>query len=292
MRNLAKLPPPFIDYYDAAVQKRQRQIRDALVRRRPSIQNAFDEYEARLAIDALGEISPLKLRTSTKEHLRYCYDAERNELYSMIKGNQHGEPKTRCQYCGIGEATTLDHYIPRDQYPEFSVFILNLVLACAHCNNKKLNVWRDNGETVFIHLYHDELELNQFLSCSVVLRNGEFVPDFRLVNLGAISQSLFRRIEEHFRRLQLFTRFVECSVTYVTEVRNNLLASQFMFTRTQKRGLLQRQAALIGRTYGLNNWRTALHEGLAGCAAYLDSASSPYGILTSKWLRHKLSGKV
>jgi len=282
MKRLIPFPPPFIDYHNEIVQKRNNPAKRRLNAIRLQISGAFDEYAQRLANDSLARIGPLKVAKQVKGHLIYCYKAERDDLYFKIKNMQSDELKSICQYCGIGEPTTLDHFIPQAEFPEFSIFLLNLVLACAHCNNMKLGAGRENGSTLFIHLYHDEIELNQFLFCNIVRTNNGFVPLFRLTNNGAIPKSLFLRIKEHFRRLELLKRFRDQSNACISGVRDAILLKYFIFTRRQKRRLLHQQVLLMRRQYGLNNWRTALHEGLAASNEFLDSTSSPFLHLSNK----------
>lgn len=43
----------------------------------------------------------------------------------------------KCPFCMISEATTLDHYFPESIYPEYIIFVPNLVPCCNFCNIKK-----------------------------------------------------------------------------------------------------------------------------------------------------------
>jgi hypothetical protein len=51
---------------------------------------------------------------------------------------------------------TLDHYLPKASYSEYSVFSLNLVPACDRCNNARRNLTRgaNHGERP-VHPYFD-----------------------------------------------------------------------------------------------------------------------------------------
>lgn len=62
----------------------------------------------------------------------------------------------RCPYCGgIGFATTLDHYLPKSKFPQFSVFPLNLVPSCKDCNTGKNNSINMEQEKLTLHPYFD-----------------------------------------------------------------------------------------------------------------------------------------
>jgi hypothetical protein len=64
-----------------------------------------------------------------------------------------------CPVCGGTTTGTLDHYLPRDVYPEFSIFSLNLVPACPHCNSgsKGTTVKGASYGERFLHPYFDDL---------------------------------------------------------------------------------------------------------------------------------------
>jgi hypothetical protein len=61
-----------------------------------------------------------------------------------------------CPMCGSPGTGSLDHFLPRTTFPEFSIFRANLVPACAPCNSasKGQLYRRDPGER-FIHPYFD-----------------------------------------------------------------------------------------------------------------------------------------
>ncbi|MBU1376327.1 MAG: hypothetical protein KKE02_14725 [Alphaproteobacteria bacterium] len=63
-----------------------------------------------------------------------------------------------CPMCGSGTTGTLDHYLPRAVYPEFSIFSLNLVPACSHCNSgEKGSTITGDDDEYFLHPYFDTL---------------------------------------------------------------------------------------------------------------------------------------
>ena len=56
----------------------------------------------------------------------------RNDL---MQRNGNGDPYL-CPICECEPIYHLDHYIPRDKMPEFSVHPQNLIYLCKHCNEK------------------------------------------------------------------------------------------------------------------------------------------------------------
>jgi 5-methylcytosine-specific restriction endonuclease McrA len=68
-------------------------------------------------------------------------------------------PLQSCPMCGSSVTGSVDHYLPKEDFPEFSVMAANLVPACSHCNSgKKGRTFR--GATPnerFLHPYFDTL---------------------------------------------------------------------------------------------------------------------------------------
>lgn len=62
-----------------------------------------------------------------------------------------------CPVCGSPVTGSLDHYLPRDIYPEFSIMRANLVPACMHCNSGVKGKTVHGGDPRrFIHPYFDQ----------------------------------------------------------------------------------------------------------------------------------------
>ncbi|WP_338586227.1 hypothetical protein [Pseudomonas sp. MAG733B] len=74
-----------------------------------------------------------------------------------------------CPACGEdGTPNTLDHYLPKNEFPDFSVTALNLFPMCDTCQGKKLEqVLNEEGERIFLHPYFDDFLDQQVLQLSI-----------------------------------------------------------------------------------------------------------------------------
>lgn len=86
-------------------------------------------------------------RTSYKKSKHGTYYANYSEYHDEISEDcQH-----RCVYCDIllkengGEGMHLDHFRPQKHFPNLSNSPLNLLLACAKCNQLKSDFWPDES---------------------------------------------------------------------------------------------------------------------------------------------------
>lgn len=75
-----------------------------------------------------------------KEILIWLYDnplASRKTLYIKELRSAYIEEGITCPYCGVGSATTLDHYYCKTSLPQFSILKENLIPCCGECNKTK-----------------------------------------------------------------------------------------------------------------------------------------------------------
>lgn len=65
--------------------------------------------------------------------------------------------REKCPFCGgIGFPRTLDHFLPKKSFPQFSVLPLNLVPSCRDCNMEgKAQGYATRAEEQYIHPYRD-----------------------------------------------------------------------------------------------------------------------------------------
>jgi hypothetical protein len=78
-----------------------------------------------------------------------------------------------CPVCGSPVTGSLDHYLPRALYREFSIMRANLVPACMHCNSSSKGSTVHGGDPKrFIHPYFDNWAAN-------VLWYVEIIPPYR-----------------------------------------------------------------------------------------------------------------
>jgi hypothetical protein len=64
-----------------------------------------------------------------------------------------------CPSCGEpGRPRTLDHYLPKDVFPEFAIVLLNLTPMCDWCQGEKLAEYiTSDGRKRYIHPYFDDV---------------------------------------------------------------------------------------------------------------------------------------
>ena len=118
--------------------------------------DSYDAYHDRSGDPNILTPSPFPVEIKTEQ--RALYDKRRSrpplsDIRSMAVPS--------CPMCGSLGTGTLDHYLPRKEFPEFAIMSANLVPACSYCNSfaKRTTYKGSNGER-FAHPYFDSW-LNQ-----------------------------------------------------------------------------------------------------------------------------------
>ena len=138
------------------------------------VESQLDRYDKAVANNpiTLEVINPLwtaKCDESVTAHDMYTSkpDLIQNIRNDLMKINGGGKIY-KCPLCEVNEVYHLDHYIPREKMPEFSVHPLNLIYLCHDCNEIKDTLWLDEaGNRIIFNAYYDSPSGKQLLVCNV-----------------------------------------------------------------------------------------------------------------------------
>ena len=126
----------------------------------------------------------------------------------------------KCPICGIGQVSTLDHYLAKSIYPTYAVTPINLVPVCKDCNFTKSNTsFSSNSEAPF-HPYFDSVDDFIWLKASVDFSENTLVASYCVNDkLATINKELYFRLKNHFDMLELPKAY---AVQAATEIAENL----------------------------------------------------------------------
>lgn len=199
------------------------------------LQEAYANYLAHTVPCTLEQLEPIWPQTggrtpSEKEQNAKCqkvhdlYESKRafrNKHWHEIE-KENGGRILRCPICGVEKCAHLDHYVPREEMPEFSVFAPNLIPLCYDCNEKKKAIWKDaRGERVIINAYYDDLPNKPICECVISIdENGlpkaEIIKGTQLDDAIAADRLVLSTIDS----LELIPRIwqPECNLVFDNEV--------------------------------------------------------------------------
>lgn len=140
------------------------------------------------------------------------------ELLKVLTTDENNRISNICPNCTVGRVESLDHCIPKSEFPEFSDNPLNLMPCCMYCNSKKSSVWRREGQRVFLNLFLDELPNVRYLFVQTHIKDGIPVFKFFIDNRNSIENNLYKKIEKHYSTLDLCNVFADNSDDVVDEL--------------------------------------------------------------------------
>jgi hypothetical protein len=229
----------------------------------------FKEYKQKFDNNNLFNISSYGFIGEDKTNLLHLYSSQRKSLIDLKKElttNEFNERINDCPNCTIEKVASLDHYIPKGKFPDFSVNPINLVPCCSTCNSKKKEKWRGDKNLLFINLYSDVIPEKQYLFVDIVSKT-EF--KFELKNINNIDLDLFKVIESHYSRLDLLQRFRENSDKVISEL--GILISSFKDLINDDRGLpkaIKNHYSKFELKDGVNNWKIVLIKAMINSNVY------------------------
>lgn len=225
MKNLNPLRRNY-SYFIKIAAKKHPPVKPALELITEDVRIEYRKYVKACNNNSLDDFNNSAFTGGDLDNLRECY-ADRLEVNYLKQNIYHKQElylAYECQYCMIGSSEeSFDHYLPKEEFPEFSVLSNNLIPCCGKCNSLKTTLWKDVGLTRnIINLYYDIIPNQQFLSCTISYRRGTPIINYAINNFGGINQDLFRIITRHFERLNLLERFRKHTNNEVTNIINSL----------------------------------------------------------------------
>jgi hypothetical protein len=223
------------------------------------IASRYDDYKLKFDKNDLFSINAYGFGGEDKKYLLKLYSSQRKSIIDLKKElttNEFNERINTCPNCTIESVASLDHYIPKDEFPEFSVNPTNLIPCCATCNSKKKEKWKGDKNLLFINLYSDVIPEKQYLFVDIVSKT---LFKFELKNINNINLDLFKVIESHYSKLDLLQRFKENSDEVISEF-DRLISSfqdEFIDQKTLVK-VIKNYYSKIEDNKGVNYWKVVL----------------------------------
>ncbi|MEE4098637.1 hypothetical protein [Pseudomonas viridiflava] len=99
-----------------------------------AIEKAYNSY---VATSGSPHLKAIALSTKQKNCLHKAYTNAAKKFGLDWIPLLRSELLGSCPMCGNSALGTVEHYLPKTPFPEFSVFSLNLVPSCSSCNQKR-----------------------------------------------------------------------------------------------------------------------------------------------------------
>lgn len=162
-----------------------------------------------------------------------------------------------CPYCGINQAETLDHYMPKIKYKALAVCRMNLIPMCPTCNRLK----KDKTYNNFVHCYYQEYPSKiRFLKANVEIKKGLFTFSF-YYDFSSFPKEyniLINKLQNQQTEVNLFYRMSKAAISFI----NDLCEECCVENNDELKKWLNRRKDSSINSRGLNDWQSALLEGI------------------------------
>lgn len=263
MRKIRHYQDDAFSFHKKVVQSKKKPVREVMAELEPDIAEAFDDYSARFADSEYETILPIPMDDDQGDACRSLYSSKLKafkELKTLLTTRDDNTRDLLCPYCTIDNIGSLDHYLPKEEFPEFSANPLNLLPCCPTCNSIKTGLWKINDERLFLNLYSDELPDKQYLFVDLKIINSRPVVKFHLDNPYGIAQDMFDLVCRHYDKLHLCRRFEENADGILSELELTIKSFVSELQAEDIATLIIKRCAARKKKYGTNYWVALLEE--------------------------------
>jgi 5-methylcytosine-specific restriction endonuclease McrA len=243
--------------FNTFVKYRKGDIRVNLLSVQKKVKYYYQHYNSH--DKSIHKIKPNKLISPEKETMIDIYEsyeskaiiAYRDALFDHI---------SNCPYCGLGETEHLDHYLPKSQFSEYSLFTSNLIPCCYKCNSVyKKTAYEDRGDRVYFHPYIDSINSYEVLRLSIRWSEGVMLMNYGVNQSSGLDSVTINVMKKHFKHLKLGIRYLKYASNYLSDMKPVFNDAYGSSTDSAKLKLaLESKYIDALHQFGLNHWTTAL----------------------------------
>jgi 5-methylcytosine-specific restriction endonuclease McrA len=247
----------------------------------------IESYLSQESIEAEAEIKPnkrestdpkIRLTQKRKKSLIGLYSPKENKKpYDVLEKLRRKHGLLFCPSCGeSGKPGTLDHYLPKSDYPELSVVVANLTPMCSECQGRKgADYINDQGEKLFIHPYFDAID-NPLVSVNIHPPFNK--PQKFEVNVNDyVEEPLYSLVLRHIDGVDFIERFEEfCQLEYFNLL--SLINDERLDEGPENSAQIIKRFLKKAEKQSVNRWEATFYRGILENTAlleYLDDGELP-----------------
>lgn len=237
-----------------------------------SIEGHYNEYGMNYASESVHGITSHSIGNPERIFLKSLYSSKA-AIIKRVKNYYNNDFPNRlylnsCPYCGLPGAGTTEHILPKEDYPEYAIHILNLIPCCNICNSGKgQKVRDDSGNPEFINFYYHDIESSEFLKSDLTFDSkGKPKFIFRLEFCPEFDTILRQTIENHYGNLHLLVRYNSLADSKYAECEMTILS--FASGGADIVVALSNYKNIVEKSYGKNHYYSAMIRAMATSTDY------------------------
>lgn len=258
-------------HLDAIIKGKHVATRARLRLVKPTLDARYTEYAGATA--AFEALAGSTLVGTAIDDCVDCYNLDRKPVAALKQAILDARPANRrslCQWCLIDTWSDLDHFVPKESFPEFSVMARNLAPCCSKCNKAKSDYWPPVGVVPeVLSLYYSSLLDRSHLAATVThALGGSSAIQFFIRHDAGLTAAEIVTLEVHYARLQLMPRLQDAGISALSRFRETLRSHAV--SRANAVQFLTEEAAGLVTAFGANHYEALTATALAAAPAALD----------------------
>lgn len=221
-----------------------------------------------VALDLLVYCSDAKEAKARKASLINMYSSDTISVHDILDNLRRQHGLLVCPCCGEdGAPGTLDHYLPKTIFPEFSVVLLNLTPMCIDCQLvKDVKYLTDDENKAFFHPYFDDISC---LLIDLTILPDFNAPSFEIAVVDGLSDELSGLATSHIEKINFEERFETfCEGKYLHLLK--IVADERVQIQPTPIGTLVRVFLRQENEKGFNAWGAIFYSSIIQNVALLD----------------------
>ncbi|MCW5775490.1 MAG: hypothetical protein KIS87_03460 [Phycisphaeraceae bacterium] len=258
-------------HLNAIIEGKRAPARPRLRVLKPALETRYIEYAG--TTTAFHSLAASTLVGTDAEYCVGCYNLDRPTVAALKRAVLDARPPNRnylCQWCLIEPWGEMDHYVPKESFPEFAVMARNLAPCCSKCNKAKGDYWPPVGVVPeVLNLYYSSLLDRDHLSAAVThAPGGASAIQFAIRRDVGLTPAEIATLEVHYARLRLMPRLQDAGISALSRFRHSLRAHGV--TRANAVQYLVDEAVGLATAFGANHYEALTATALAAAPAALD----------------------
>lgn len=207
--------------------------------------------------------------TVNNDRLEALYEQRKDILKEKIKENQKGNKTDGiCWYCHLPNTETLDHFLPKSDFPELAIYPNNLLLCCSLCNSIKKEYYRDENQLWYINPYYIDIDCITFLSCNIQLNGTQRIYEYT-VNDSVLSTVPYGdEIKKQYEKLGLCNKYKYLTEGLITELIESYVTNPDSNIKNFPNCLILKKKSEQNK-YGPNYWKCACYDAIYKNAQFI-----------------------
>lgn len=264
---MRRIPLPSVNdekVFDDIAAAKQQPRRSHLQDVRDTVLMAYKGYES--SAPEVEHLSNITLTARQSEALIHAFEVETVPMGRLRADLLKPVVVARCPFCSLSESATLDHYLPKEQNPQFAIFPKNLVPCCPICNTRKRDkvLGKIDNIRLFLHPYYDDIPQRLFVRVKISFHPNAIILKYTVVKHAGLASTTFKHLQSHFQQLGLADRYRRMALDDLRGQYHALVriygpakdANRLAVSLTEK-------AKDFEAIYGENYWLTVLYYALA-----------------------------